>query len=453
MVLTKRNQTKHDQGLHGERKLRYFQQQDTTTKNSFSLSYTTEISSTRSGAMLLDCISNKKGSVYHVLKVGARISPLETLFFYLIPILFLLSRFRNFFLWNSLCQIILFIVIVQIPTWVTQKMSYVDIGWPLGLMVLATNALVMGDDTLWQRRWLIGGSILAHGGRMFFGASYLFFPYTFPKGDLSRYQYAKHRFLEIDGMPSSWWPYKMQHDTLQQAYANMTVLACPIMLCAFASNSKSNYNISLHPLEIVGFLIWLCSWTLEGIADTQKIIFGRTAKLSANNAVANNNDKNGSNMPSPSTELANKPVLGYAPYDSSTNLWTFCRHPNYFFEWMAWNGIITMSLPSLWYLDEAWPIKVGFALIMVFASRFFYDCLMYWTGAEPAEHFSYQRRPLYRKYQETVRVFFPFELPFIDHGRVAGWPNGGNNQGSTPSTLSNENLIHSQPAETAICDG
>ena len=57
-------------------------------------------------------------------------------------------------------------------------------------------------------------------------------------------------------------------------------------------------------------------------------------------------------------------------------------------------------------------------------SRFFYDCLNHWTGAEPAEYFSCRKRKKYRDYQRTVRVFWPFELPIVDHGRMPGWPTG-----------------------------
>ena len=46
---------------------------------------------------------------------------------------------------------------------------------------------------------------------------------------------------------------------------------------------------------------------------------------------------------------------------------------------------------------------------------------MHWTGAGPAESFS-AKRPDYKKYQESTRCFFPFEMPFWNHFREAGWP-------------------------------
>ena len=86
-------------------------------------------------------------------------------------------------------QLVVFTLVVQIPTFVTGKMSYVDIGWPMGLVVLAANLMLYGPASL-ERRLVVGVPLMLHGGRMFLGALAMFFPYVF-KEDLSRYQYAK----------------------------------------------------------------------------------------------------------------------------------------------------------------------------------------------------------------------------------------------------------------------
>lgn len=78
---------------------------------------------------------------------------------------------------------------------------------------MAVNAMVYGEG-YYVRRYVIGGCLFLHGFRMFAGALKLFYPYTFPNGDLPRYKYAKVRFEEKDGMASHWWPFKVQHDTL-----------------------------------------------------------------------------------------------------------------------------------------------------------------------------------------------------------------------------------------------
>eukprot|EP00928_Gymnodinium_smaydae_P004652 TRINITY_DN11585_c0_g1_i1.p1 TRINITY_DN11585_c0_g1~~TRINITY_DN11585_c0_g1_i1.p1 ORF type:complete len:199 (-),score=21.01 TRINITY_DN11585_c0_g1_i1:124-720(-) len=172
-----------------------------------------------------------RGSFYHVLQMGARLSPLEVLLAYLMPLLFLASSYRDWFLWNAVCQFALFVPVVCVPALITGHMAYVDIGWPCGLVILSINAYNFGDG-LHFRRLITCGCMFLHGGRMLLGACVMFFPYRW-KQDLPRYRYAKVRFEKKDGMDSSLWPLKIQHDTLQQAYANATVLACPLMLCAF----------------------------------------------------------------------------------------------------------------------------------------------------------------------------------------------------------------------------
>ena len=78
----------------------------------------------------------------------------------------------------------------------------VDIGWPCGLCVLAINTFLYshgGNDT---RTALVCGALLFHGGRMFVVAMALFYPYRF-KEDLSRYQYARTRFIQETDKPGS----------------------------------------------------------------------------------------------------------------------------------------------------------------------------------------------------------------------------------------------------------
>lgn len=334
-----------------------------------------------------------KGSLYHLIRIGARLTLLESLLVYSLPFVFLNSQFRRWFLWNAVCQLALFLPVVQIPAYLTGHMSYVDIGWPCGLMILGANSIALGTG-FWLRRWLVGGCMLLHGSRMALGALVLFFPYRWSQ-DLPRYRYAKLRFEVQDGMPPGLWSMKVQHDTLQQAFANAVVLACPVMLSSF------NKTPEISSMEVMGLLLYGVSWIFENIADIQKQLFLFECKK----------------------QQTNDAVLGYTPFDDARYwTWRLCRHPNYFGEWMAWNAFVVLALPSLLSLHEPLLVKTGFALTLFFTSRIFYDCLLYWTGAEPAEHFSLQRRPLYRSYQKSTRVFFPVTLPWFNHQREPGWP-------------------------------
>lgn len=150
-------------------------------------------------------------------------------------------------------------------------------------------------------------------------------------------------------------------------------------------------------------------------------------------------------------QQGSKPTLGHPPFDGPEFcLWTLCRHPNYFCEWMSWNCLILASLPSLLRFPlptrvllgsvplrrgarlvlpaavpvPAWAVRLAVLGILGLLSLMLHNCLNWWTGAAPAEYWSArgQRGESYRQYQEAVRCFWPLEVPWVDHRRLAGWP-------------------------------
>jgi steroid 5-alpha reductase family enzyme len=336
-------------------------------------------------------------------KLGARLSwPELALAYTAPPAAYLLlcaadgmSRYIDWLARNAMGQLLLFMPLAVIPSLMTGHMFYVDLAWPAGLLCLGFNGLVYADG-LWLRRVLMGGCVGLHGGRMLLGALVIFFPYV-KREDLPRYRYAKLRWLRDDGMTERTWPLKMLHDVLQQAGANASALACPVMLACFDASAQ----ISL--VEWIGYGIWLAAWCWESIADGQKLYFQKLAKKDKHAATA---------------------CLGHPPFAGRAYcLWTLCRHPNYWGEWAAWNGLVLAALPSLLRLPSCGAFgKSALGAVLVVLSRFMYDCLMHWTGAEPAEHFSAAKRAEYARYQKSTRVFWPIELPGVDHGRRAGWP-------------------------------
>jgi steroid 5-alpha reductase family enzyme len=90
-------------------------------------------------------------------------------------------------------------------------------------------------------------------------------------------------------------------------------------------------------------------------------------------------------------------------------LWKYTRHPNYFSEWMVWNALIVSSIPSLnqYFISEDTLIGFGLLASLLYISRIMYTTLVYYTGAIPSEYYSVQKRPYYKKYQETTNMFFP----------------------------------------------
>ena len=272
-------------------------------------------------------------------------------------------------LYNGLLQLALFGVVVGIPIWMTGRMSYVDIGWPLGLIVIGGLTWVLSDGQSW-RVALVSVAYIFAGSRMGFGALKLWSMGRL-KQEFPRYEYQKQRWIAA-GKTNV--PLAMQVDALWQGLANASFLAMPAFI--IASNSSEH----IHILEVVGVLVWGSAFAMESIADFQKLAFLQTTKKAGErNRVCN------------------------------VGLWKHTRHPNYFAEWMVWNGLIIAAVPSFLNLYGAeslitW-LLLGIGLL--FASWKMYSTLVFDTGAEPSEYYSVQKRPDYKTYQQTTNMFFP----------------------------------------------
>ena len=106
------------------------------------------------------------------------------------------STLANIGLINGLVQLALFIVVVCIPVWRTGRMSYVDIGWPLGVFLIGVLTLVLLQDGYWLRTLIVSLAYLLIGGRMGLGALH-----GLRKGwldtELPRYQYQRIHWQNI----------------------------------------------------------------------------------------------------------------------------------------------------------------------------------------------------------------------------------------------------------------
>jgi steroid 5-alpha reductase family enzyme len=266
-------------------------------------------------------------------------------------------------------QLVLFGTIVLYPIWKTETLSYVDIGWPWGLVCIGLVTLFLGEGYSW-RVWAIGALYILMGLRMGIGAIQFWLKGYIQK-ELPRYRYQRIRW-ERKGKTNI--QAAMQIDALVQGLANVSYLALP----AFIIASNSNPNISVF--EVVGLLLWVASFILESIADKQKLGFLRRMKTE---------------------KLQNKVC--------EIGLWKYTRHPNYFAEWTIWNSLIIISIPSWLALRSSesliiW-VLLGFALL--FVSLMMYNTLVYLTGAIPSEYYSLQKRPNYKSYTKRVNMFFP----------------------------------------------
>ena len=270
---------------------------------------------------------------------------------------------------NGVLQLILFTLVVCIPIWLTGRMSYVDIGWPIGLTVIGALTWLKSDGEA-LRVAIVSIAYLFVGSRMGLGALKLWSEGRLKK-EFPRYQYQKQRWLDAGKTNTA---LAMQVDALWQGLANASFLAMPAFIIA------ANPSKHIHAMEIIGLLVWLGAFMMESVADIQKLAFLQARKKAGErNSVCN------------------------------VGLWKYSRHPNYFAEWMVWNGLVIAAIPSWFALYEAEPFTLWLLLGagLLFASWKMYSTLVYHTGAEPSEYYSVQKRPGYKRYQQTTNMFFP----------------------------------------------
>ena len=284
-------------------------------------------------------------------------------------LLLVTEKFFALSLVNGVTQLVLFAFVVCLPTWRTGRMSYVDVGWPWGLTIIGILTWIYGEgDSL--RVAIVSIAYIFAGSRMGLGAIKLLISGHLNK-ELPRYEFQKKRWIKAGKTNTA---LAMQIEAIVQGVANASFLAFPAFI--IASNPIKEINI----FEVIGIVIWLASFTMESVADAQKLKFLRAMKKSgARNTVCN------------------------------IGLWQYSRHPNYFAEWMVWNALVIASIPS-WlqlYPNMSVIIFVLLGVGLLMTSRIMYITLVTYTGAVPAEYYSVKKRPAYKNYQQTTNMFFP----------------------------------------------
>jgi len=150
------------------------------------------------------------------------------------------------------------------------------------------------------------------------------------------------------------------------AFAMIQALAAILLMLAVrlaARNPAPGFRI----LDAVGALILVTAILGEGIADRQLARFKRDPV---------NRDK-----------------------VCDIGLWSWSRHPNYFFEWLGWCAYVFFAIdpggdPSGW--------------LAILGPAFMYLLLRYVSGVPPLErHMVQSRGDAYRDYQSRTSAFFP----------------------------------------------
>ena len=156
------------------------------------------------------------------------------------------ATFFKLALLNSLGQGALFTIVVCIPIWRTGRMSYVDIGWPWGLVLLGIISFCFSEG-YWLRSLIVSSVVILIGLRMGLGALKMW-QLGLLKKEFPRYQYQRMVWKE-EGKNNT--ALALQIDAIAQGLANASFLAFPIFI--IASNRNQEFSI----LEIVGFVIWI----------------------------------------------------------------------------------------------------------------------------------------------------------------------------------------------------
>ena len=289
-----------------------------------------------------------------------------TLFSLVFYIFFQIENFQNFLLINLISQIFIFLFIVCIPAYFTERMSYVDIAWPFGLIAIGIISFFYGNGYLLKKS-IISMLYIIAGLRMGIGALILLKKGYLNK-ELPRYSYQRIRWKKKGFINDK---FSVQYEILLQCFANATFLAIPAIL--ISNNSSQSFSI----IEVIGFLVWVIFFFLEHISDLQKQNFLINAKK--------NNLKN---------QVCN------------VGLWKYTRHPNYFSEWMIWNGLIIASFSSL-LVNNSMIVFLGTTTSLLYITILMYQTLVFLTGAIPSEYYSLIKRPGYKKYKQTTNMFFP----------------------------------------------
>ena len=243
------------------------------------------------------------------------------------------------------------LALMQMLFWLWQRRTHnagwVDVGWALGLALMAILAACLGSAPL-ERRLLVGLMGGLHGLRL--GLHLWHRVATEPHED-GRYQ----------AIRAAWkTSLNAKFFLFFQGQALLDVfLGLPFLLVGW------NPRPGLHPLEWAAAALWLGAWIGEAIADGQLRRF--------------------------------KSRLGSRGLTCREGLWRLSRHPNYFFEWLVWVAYLLLALPAPW----GWTVVLCPALMLYFLLRV--------TGIPYTEAQSLRSRPEdYARYQRETSTFIPW---------------------------------------------
>ena len=235
----------------------------------------------------------------------------------------------------------------------TGKSGWIDAIWSLGTGALGVAAALVpinaaGAPTL--RQWLVAALAAAWSLRL--GLHIV--ARTLKGGDDPRYA-ALREGWGADARRRLFW--------FAQAQGGAALL---LTLCVgLAARNPAN---ALRLLDVLGFALIVLALAGEGIADRQ---LGRYRAEPGGRGVCD------------------------------AGLWSYSRHPNYFFEWLGWLGFALVAIHPGGGYPLGWLAFVGPATM--------YGLLVHVSGIPPLEaHMLRSRGEVFRAYQRRVSAFWPW---------------------------------------------
>ena len=186
--------------------------------------------------------------------------------FYLVPLYVLLTskKYRDITIVNGILQTVIFLFISHIPGQRTGRLSYVDIAWSWGVLVIGALTLAMG--TGWSvRKYAVSSIYLLHGGRMGIGVINWWFQGRFDQ-EFGRYEYRKlvWKYQKIEDTT-----FEFHVEIFKQLYLNIAFFIVPAVFCGY------NTSTEIHPAEAIGYILAILAWVVEFYADEYKGSFIR----------------------------------------------------------------------------------------------------------------------------------------------------------------------------------